>query len=1167
MDFQQQRYLRPPAPPPPPSMADQHHYQQQQPPPPSQPQQPPWFSGQFQYHPSSQHSPSPPPPHHQQWAPPPPPPPPPQSDHLLPPPPYSTPHAPPYSTPPLHNHQYPPLPPRPQLPPPHPYSHVPQSYPPQPNQEWGNPNWSHHQGWEYPAYNHEEDLAARARAWAAANAATDNQHSQSQFTPVGRPEEQSHYHSQYPQNVDPQYSDVQQSSLPSSNYQQYPSSVVPPPQRTPIGHLQDSASSFSSGYVPDGYLPHDARDGTFPGESNTSFHHRESSSTVHQQELLNDQSVDCAKMSKFVFIQSSPIGLDTGKEEAANQTGKFYNSLPLPSISTPQQHHAQLPTLSAGGSVLMEQPHYAFANQSTELATDLSDQPLDFAPRFARDHDPHMQPNYTHAWTPPPAPGALYPPVIPSGPQVDPAAAVPSSVPGHSAPMFGRMPPGPSFQSAIPSVTASFGMGAGTAVHPSTVFPGDAYGASERTKRASVPNWLREEIIKKKPVITTSAPELSKEETESFEDEAVDKSPGKGDQANSKSVDSSRSTEEEEDDEDYVEAARTAAINQEIKRVLTEVLLKVTDELFDEIATKVLSEHDLTVEVKHNGAPSVHTVSPPTPAVQTPKASAKVLIPAKAKEAHADDVIEKSTSTSPGDVLGLGNYASDEDEDDAIQISDVPNSKGSNAHQKPNANKLLGDIHVHNGSSEPEIEKHSKTHIDVENNPNPGTMSPNRVKVNHKAVVSEVSGSSTSRESMHGEKVPDVSDVLKSKDGVGDKVVARTELLAESFSSKKSISDDSQNKETRNKQDKNDRSEKRSSAGKETGKEDDSGMDKVYEKGDENRKRQDERHARKERTIDQNGLIGKRKEQGLKSGEKAKDADSRKRSTHLDVKDDRKDTQRERRASVKDSSERKRERTKDEKGERSRHKFGSDSSRHKRRRSSSGGNDSTDGSSDDSKRKVRSERRKLSPSPVRSRRRILSKHYAAGNLIGQLTKKKRLVLDVSCNHAQCNGLLNSLCFSIFHSYFPTFVEAKREYSSYSHNMSGSLRGLNTLSFKNVHVVPGHASDCKLEDDSFANAADRIVMAEYKPCKGSYIAAVDWWQWSFSPFFSVLLCKKAKDLCNTKSYADACNVPVWLRQVSRSPHSKHSQRRHSPYSSLETTRGRRLRSRSPVRRQR
>ncbi|KAK1381899.1 hypothetical protein POM88_019634 [Heracleum sosnowskyi] len=36
---------------------------------------------------------------------------------------------------------------------------------------------------------------------------------------------------------------------------------------------------------------------------------------------------------------------------------------------------------------------------------------------------------------------------------------------------------------------------------------------------------------------------------------------------------------------DDAEIARTAAINHEIKRVLTEVLLKVTDELFDEIAT------------------------------------------------------------------------------------------------------------------------------------------------------------------------------------------------------------------------------------------------------------------------------------------------------------------------------------------------------------------------------------------------------------------------------------------------------------------------------------------------------------------------------------------------------------------------------------------------------
>uniref|UniRef100_A0A453K020 Uncharacterized protein n=1 Tax=Aegilops tauschii subsp. strangulata TaxID=200361 RepID=A0A453K020_AEGTS len=38
--------------------------------------------------------------------------------------------------------------------------------------------------------------------------------------------------------------------------------------------------------------------------------------------------------------------------------------------------------------------------------------------------------------------------------------------------------------------------------------------------------------------------------------------------------------------QDEVEAARMAAINKEIKRVLTEVLLKVTDDHFNEIATK-----------------------------------------------------------------------------------------------------------------------------------------------------------------------------------------------------------------------------------------------------------------------------------------------------------------------------------------------------------------------------------------------------------------------------------------------------------------------------------------------------------------------------------------------------------------------------------------------------
>lgn len=64
-----------------------------------------------------------------------------------------------------------------------------------------------------------------------------------------------------------------------------------------------------------------------------------------------------------------------------------------------------------------------------------------------------------------------------------------------------------------------------------------------------MPNWLKEEIIKNKAAITKSSIDNPKEEQESIEDEVVHKSSRKGDQADSKSIDSSRSTEEEDDDE------------------------------------------------------------------------------------------------------------------------------------------------------------------------------------------------------------------------------------------------------------------------------------------------------------------------------------------------------------------------------------------------------------------------------------------------------------------------------------------------------------------------------------------------------------------------------------------------------------------------------------------
>ncbi|KAF2301673.1 hypothetical protein GH714_028608 [Hevea brasiliensis] len=134
-------------------------------------------------------------------------------------------------------------------------------------------------------------------------------------------------------------------------------------------------------------------------------------------------------------------------------------------------------------------------------------------------------------------------------------------------------------------------------------------------------------------------------------------------------------------------------------------------------------------------------------------------------------------------------------------------------------------------------------------------------------------------------------------------------------------------------------------------------------------------HLRKEKTDNQNGSKERMKERGDRTGENAKESESRKRSSHLDVKEDRKEAEKLQRSSAKEDN-RKRGRVKDKEEDRASINA-SDSSRHKRRRSSSTSsrgrnskdNDSSAEVSDDSKRKLHSRKRNLSPSPVRSRRR------------------------------------------------------------------------------------------------------------------------------------------------------------------------------------------------------
>ncbi|GMJ03667.1 hypothetical protein like AT1G70620 [Hibiscus trionum] len=999
--FQQQqqqphRYMRPPLPQPPapadPHLQQQHYYQYQPPPQPLPPRAaappPPgsWYSNQFQFqyqqqhhnqsHSAPPHHPPPHPPSPQQppspWGPSP------HPDHSAypPPPPLPFPPHPHNGT----NHFPPPPPPptvpRPYVPPsqiPNTFSHV--------NQEWSNPNWSHHQ-----AHNNVEDWGAKAREWAKTRAAMQDQPAQSQITPTGRPEEQNHFHDPCSQAADSHYIDAQQ-SLPVSSYQQFPvpaASPHGPPATYPNETL--SNSSRPSSYIPDACPPYHVRDGTSLMDSNSGFLHQESlpaSSSVHLQEVPSSYSSV------------------SGKEKSADEKEQSYKSLPLP-ISSAQEsaYHMQPPLHDIGRSVLSERS-LPYGNQ----AADLSDRPLDFAPRFSNDHDRQMQSNYAvhheslgrgidpiaisssiNSWTPPVAPDAVYPLVLPPGAQHDLMSA-PSPVSGHMTPSFPRFP-GPGFQPHIPSATAPFGLGVGAQLHPAAAFPCDTYGAiSERPKKGPVPNWLKEEILRNKATIAKSSLEPPKEETESIEDEAADKSLAKNDQADSKSIDSSRSTEEDDDDEDYVEAARTAAINQEIKRVLTEVLLKVTDELFSEIATKVVNEDDSIVEVDHNTVASNHKVSPSSSLAPTPKASARVLVPGKEKE--PDTAEENSSSSSPGNVLGLANYASDnEDVDGEIQSSKMPDSRSNDAVVQSSSRKLSQDNDVtENGNSQSVLDEHRGVEknfgSDMKSKNRSDTTDDGADKNYEKSFSSEVVSGYESN--IKSGKRQDGSNGSKMNDTLGERVTIKYDSeLADESAGKKPTKSESQCRDTRVQSDKNDRHESRKSSFSKdpgSGRELEVIKSRGDQKGDENYMREDER-LRKQKIEDLSG--SKEREKEPKSTDKTKESDSRKKSSHHDAKDDKKDASRSNRATAKEDVGRKRERTKEE--DRSRHKRGSDSSRHKRRRSlsissrgrknkdnsSDHANESSDETSDGSKRKSRS-RKRSSPSPIKSRRRQVSR--------------------------------------------------------------------------------------------------------------------------------------------------------------------------------------------------
>lgn len=162
-------------------------------------------------------------------------------------------------------------------------------------------------------HSNEEDWAARARAWADAKTATDNQPPQSQYTPVGRPEEQNHYHDQYSQAVDNRFLEVQHQSHPRSSYQQVPLSPTPPLPQPPVHSAETPfVSSGSASYAQGGHLPQGGRDLTSAADPNAVFHHQgtlPTSSSVHQQEVPSSYSSIAGNYSHSILNLSVKLEL------------------------------------------------------------------------------------------------------------------------------------------------------------------------------------------------------------------------------------------------------------------------------------------------------------------------------------------------------------------------------------------------------------------------------------------------------------------------------------------------------------------------------------------------------------------------------------------------------------------------------------------------------------------------------------------------------------------------------------------------------------------------------------------------------------------------------------------------------------------------------------------
>lgn len=325
-----------------------------------------------------------------------------------------------------------------------------------------------------------------------------------------------------------------------------------------------------------------------------------------------------------------------------------------------------------------------------------------------------------------------------------------------------------------------------------------------------------------------------------------------------------------------------------------------------------------------------HKASASPPSASVPKASAKVLVPVKGKEPEHDALSEKSNSSSPGDVLGLGNYASDaEDGDDEMDSSNVPASLKDAAHQS-GIKKSLEDMHdvSNNSNSQVKPEENGRSQTNLVNNL--GKTSPSQSKTSNGADIGQLHDDKMNKklDRSHPSKVvsEDRDNGLNASERRHDRSNGKTAGVEKT-------TEDHQVRESRIRTEKADRRDKNSS--EDFAKDVKNSKTRADEKGNENHRRKDERHQKKEKADDRNEAKERAKDFNVRHGEKAKESESRKRSSLVDAKGDNKEAEKGHRSSAMEDTSRRKEHTRDKGEHKSRHKDSSKSDRHKRKRSSS----------------------------------------------------------------------------------------------------------------------------------------------------------------------------------------------------------------------------------------